>query len=751
MHRDATTTALGPLELETYRRLWREARAFAPREPVREDDDAGPRQGLVRRDARSVRRSFVAVRHLTDVDDPERDDDPPSGARPSEGYPPDPRRTIASLLFARIIDRTPGLRDQLRGGAPVVLIEVSDRAALGALEGAWRAVAFGPGRRLMDLADDPVRPRARLDGLYAFRKEPKKGSAGAAFERAAVAMLGFALPVVCISSSMAHLPDALNRASTHRLVFPPIDAAAVARAVRVATGKRCAVGSVDADLAARATMDDLALAIRFDRTPETCLTELRRLTAPRGATVSPSGIRLADLHGQDDARAFAENALAELAAWHRNELDWDSAAASTSALFVGPPGTGKTLMAEALSREISARFGASGIETLVACSFARWQSAGENQHLGSLLAAMRNDYLSASAQVERTGIPLVLLIDEVDSLPARTLATKSSSGPYFRAALNGLLELSDSRKNPGILQIATTNSVETCDPALLRAGRFGRVIRFGLPDVAAIARILRVLLGSDLDGHDLKEIAEMAAGMAAADIGRVVDDARRLARHGGRALALSDLRAALGVADLPEPLRWRAAVHEAGHAVVDVLRFGPDGVVANLAATAERLGAAVRERCATFAGTPDEYEARLEVMLAGRTAEDLILGQPSHFAAGDLEAATRLAATMLGALGMPGPCPLTSLGPPASAHDFLRHREVREAVGLLLADAEATCRGLLEANLGALVAVARRLTDRGRIVGLEVANFIERCGGLAPSDPKALRPGPTRIKAPRPS
>ena len=86
-----------------------------------------------------------------------------------------------------------------------------------------------------------------------------------------------------------------------------------------------------------------------------------------------------------------------------------------------------------------------------------------------------------------------------------------------------------------------------------------------------------------------------AAGMTGADAERAVKDVRQVARRENRALRFDELRrAVVSDADLSDEQRWRTAVHEAGHAVVDVLRFGADGVIANTTRADQRLGISMR-------------------------------------------------------------------------------------------------------------------------------------------------------------
>ena len=124
---------------------------------------------------------------------------------------------------------------------------------------------------------------------------------------------------------------------------------------------------------------------------------------------------------------------------------------------------------------------------------------------------------------------------------------RADADAYLAACVNGLLEECDGlTSNEGVILIGTTNRVESVDPALLRAGRFNRVVHVGLPDADALVRMLRVRLGAELAGLDLRPFAAQAAGMSGANVERAVEDARRFARRDGGDLAAGHLWKALG-------------------------------------------------------------------------------------------------------------------------------------------------------------------------------------------------------------
>jgi cell division protease FtsH len=232
----------------------------------------------------------------------------------------------------------------------------------------------------------------------------------------------------------------------------------------------------------------------------------------------------------------------------------------------------------------------------------------------------------------------------------------------------------------------------------------------------------------------IQPIAELAIGMTGADVERSVKDARRAARQdGGRALSFDDLQKALVEDDdRPDELRWRSCVHEAAHIVVDVIHFGPQNVFARIAKMQGRFGMSARRNDGHASGTAVEYRKRLEVILAGRTAEELICGSASHGSGGvpdsDLDKATRLACAMVGSLGLAGPTPFTYLGPARDAGTLLAFAEIRAAVHQELSEAARSCALLLKENRSALAAVARRLAAQGRIDGVQVAALLAERG-----------------------
>ncbi|MCE3047175.1 ATP-dependent zinc metalloprotease FtsH [Helicobacter kayseriensis] len=322
-------------------------------------------------------------------------------------------------------------------------------------------------------------------------------------------------------------------------------------------------------------------------------------------------------------------------------------------LLVGPPGTGKTLLAKAVAGEANVPFfsmsGSSFIEMFVG------------------LGASRVRDLFEMAKKEA---PSIIFIDEIDAIGKSRAAGGIVSGNDEREqTLNQLLAEMDgfgSEAAP-VIVLAATNRPEILDPALLRPGRFDRQVLVDKPDYKGRLDILRVHIKAIKPSRDvdLQEIAKMTAGLAGADLANIINEAALLAgRANKKEVTQADLKEAVerGIAGLEKKSRRISkkekhivAYHESGHALISELTKGADRV--NKVSIIPRGMAALGYTLNTpqenkYLVQKHELIADVDVLLGGRAAEDVFLGEISTGASNDLERATDILKAMASYYGM---------------------------------------------------------------------------------------------------
>ena len=407
-------------------------------------------------------------------------------------------------------------------------------------------------------------------------------------------------------------------------------------------------------------------------------------------------------------------------------------------LLVGPPGTGKTLLAKAIAGEAGVPFfGLSGSDFV-------------EMFVGVGAARVRDMFQQAAAKA-----PCIIFIDELDAL-GKTRGSSVVGGHDEREqTLNALLvEMDGFGSNSGVIVLAATNRPETLDPALLRPGRFDRHVLVDRPDVRGREAILRVHVANvKLDPEvDVAQIARITSGFVGADLANLVNEAALLAaRNEKPAVGMAEFnegveRVTAGLEKkkrvIHEDEKRRVAYHEAAHALVAWALPNTDPVhkVSIIPRGLAALGYTMqRPEDDRYLLTQSELESRIQVLLAGTIAEEMVYADVSTGAQNDLERASEIARAMVMDYGMsrlgrvayrenPRSPFLAGSGvdlPTAKSHSERTAREIDEEVRRIVDESIAKVRRILDTRRPALEAVTRRLIECEVIDGDELQRIAE--------------------------
>jgi cell division protease FtsH len=319
-------------------------------------------------------------------------------------------------------------------------------------------------------------------------------------------------------------------------------------------------------------------------------------------------------------------------------------------LMVGAPGTGKTLLAKAIAGEADAAFfsisGSDFVEMFVGVGASRVRDMFEQA---------------------RKNTPCLIFIDEIDAVGRSRGHGLGGGNDEREQTLNALLvEMDGFDTQEGIIIIAATNRPDVLDPALLRPGRFDRQITVNLPDVRGREAILKVHAKNvKLDpSADLAVIARGTPGYSGAELANLLNEAALLAaRTNKRAIGMHELeeardkvrwgreRRSLAMTDEDKKL---TAWHEAGHALVNVVLEDTHPLhKVTIIPRGQALGATMSlPKQDVLNRRRKEMLAMIAVTMAGRIAEEIVSGDISTGAAGDIQQATQLARSMVCHFGM---------------------------------------------------------------------------------------------------
>jgi cell division protease FtsH len=450
-------------------------------------------------------------------------------------------------------------------------------------------------------------------------------------------------------------------------------------------------------------------------------------------------VRFDDVAGVDEAKEELKEIVEFLQ--HPKKYTSIGGRIPKGVLLVGPPGTGKTLLAKAVAGEAKVPF------------FSLSGSEFVEMFVGVGAARVRDLFGQAEAKA-----PCIVFIDELDALGKVRVQSPMGSHEEREQTLNQLLaEMDgfDSRK--GVIIMGATNRPEVLDPALLRPGRFDRQVLVDKPDVRGREQILRIHAKAVkmADGVDLKVVAARTAGFAGADLANLVNEAALLAaRNNKAAVEMSDFNEAIDrlIAGLEKKRvmshreREMVACHESGHAIIASALPGLDPVhkisivQRGFGALGYTMQLPLEDR---YLLTRNDLQNQMTVLLGGRTAEEVALGEISTGAQNDLQRATDIARAMVTQFGMSEELGTVhyehsrrsafldmAMGPERGPYGEETAQRIDAEVKRLLDDAHDRARQIITDRRQLLDTVTRRLLEKEVIEGDELKQLIAESEAL---------------------
>ena len=404
-------------------------------------------------------------------------------------------------------------------------------------------------------------------------------------------------------------------------------------------------------------------------------------------------------------------------------------------LLMGPPGTGKTLLARAIAGEASVPFfsisGSDFVEMFVGVGASRVRDLFEQG---------------------KKNAPCIIFIDEIDAVGRHRGAGLGGGHDEREQTLNQLLvEMDGFESNEGVILIAATNRPDVLDPALLRPGRFDREVVVTLPDIKGREGIIKVHTRRIPMAADVKLsiLARGTPGMSGAQLANLVNEAAlNAARFNRKSVAMADFEEAkdkvlMGKERksmiMSDGEKRNTAYHEAGHALAAYLLPDADPLhKVTIIPRGRALGVTMQlPEEDKYSYTKEYMEASVTILLAGRVAEELILGSCTTGASNDLERVTDRARKMVCEWGMSEEIGPLTFGKKEEqiflGREIAQHQDYSEDTAMqidkevkkVVLAAYAEARKLLEENRDALILVAEALLEYEALDAKEVKAVIE--------------------------
>ncbi|WP_341987762.1 AAA family ATPase [Azorhizobium sp. AG788] len=648
------------------------------------------------------------------------------GERDGFGYEsvrprPLPSQLLFGLLFARMLDRQPDVAHAIGTAPSLISVRVPcEQAAEVLLKVAPYVVQARFPRR--DKERHPPAPVRKACGL----KEHDQGYGGMRKDEARERLASGASVLYFWHENAENLPPEFLAVLTDSIVLSSIDLPTLRWLGRIVTGEPCRFPIGHPYEALTPSQVDVAFA--YGLSAHECqrrvqvLTPIPKSEPPKLVEARPTTLR--EFRAFGPATDWGIQLADDLAAYKAGDLSWNEV--DRGVLLHGAPGVGKTTFARTLAATCDV--------PLIATSVAEWYS---KDHLGATLKRIRSIFAEAAKMA-----PCIVFIDEIDGIGDRQ-NIDDRNRDYWTQIINCALECLDGTdRREGVVVLGACNDPERVDAALRRPGRLDRSIRIPLPDSETLELIYKHHLGGELSGIDLGPLAATSVGRTGAEVEQLVRLAKRAARKEKRPLALHDLVSEVrGPAqDMSPATLRRTVVHEAGHAVA--------AIVLNIASTVTvsigngRLGATRFERPADHIDTRETALNIVRQLLAGRAAEEEIIGEVSAGAGGvpgsDLEQATRIVAALEGAMGLGEHSWLTywSDGNDTRRHLFQPH--IAKAVETTLTRLYEEIRELVAAHRESVLRVADALQTRFHLSHADLIELIsDAARSCAASDSEA--------------
>ncbi|KAJ6547561.1 ATP-dependent peptidase [Mycena capillaripes] len=430
-------------------------------------------------------------------------------------------------------------------------------------------------------------------------------------------------------------------------------------------------------------------------------------------------VKFSDVHGVDEAKEELQDVVEFL----KDPTAFASLGGKLTkgVLLTGSPGTGKTMLARAVAGEAGVPF------------FFASGSDFEEMFVG--VGAKRVRELFAAARKKDRAI---IFIDELDAVGGKR---SSRDQQYMKQTLNQLLvEMDGFQQTEGIIVIAATNFPESLDQALVRPGRFDRIIAVPLPDIRGRAQILKHHMKGVITGQDVdtKVLARGTPGFSGADLQNMVNQAAiQASKEHATEVSLKHfewakdriLMGAEGKSRYIDPKNKLAtAYHEGGHALVALYTEGamPLHKVTCLP-RGHALGytSLLPENDRTSVSLK-EYLASIDVSMGGRVAEELIYGSEnvSSGASSDIRSATATARAMVTRWGFSKLGPVF-YDPRDGTLSSRRKDEIEEEVTNLILGGQGRATTILTSRIEELHRLAHALVEHETLDSDEVKKVIK--------------------------